>query len=109
MVVVSSFTGHQGNWAAYHADEILKLDSIYALTAYVRVSFSNGDLEGMNLYSLIKLDQFDKSLREYTHEFNSSYFYWKDDISVKAVAYLYIGGLRVGACRLNDQLASKQV
>ena len=51
----------------------------------------------MNLYSLIKLDRFDKSLREYTQEFNNSYSYWKGDISVKAAAYLYIGGLRVGA------------
>ena len=53
----------------------------------------------MNLYSLIKLDQFDKSLHEYTQEFNSSYSYWKDDISVKADAYLYIGGLKIGALR----------
>jgi hypothetical protein len=56
---VSSFTGHLGNWDANHADEILKLDGIDALTAYVRVSFSNEDLEGNNSYSLIKLDQFD--------------------------------------------------
>jgi len=65
-VVVSSFTGHLGNWAAYHADDICLLMSIVALTAYVRVSFSNEDLESMNLDSLIKFDQFDKSLHEYT-------------------------------------------
>ena len=98
-VVVSSFTGPLGNWAADHADEIFRLDSIDALTAYVRVSFSNEDLEGKNLYSLIKLDQFDKSLHEYTQEFNSSYSYWKDDISVKVAAYLYIGGLKNGSVR----------
>ena len=74
-----------GNWAADNADEILKLGNIDALTAYVRVSFSNEGLEGMNVYSLI--------------EFNRSYSYWKDDIYVKAVAYLYIGGLKVGALR----------
>jgi hypothetical protein len=45
-VVVSSFTGSLGNWAAVHADEIYKLESIDALTAYIRVSFSNEDLEG---------------------------------------------------------------
>jgi len=109
-VVVSSFTGHLGNWAADHADEILKLANIDALTAYIRVSFSNEDLESMNLYSLIKLNQFDKSLREYTHEFNSSYSYWKDDISVKAASYLYIGGLRVSWSlkgRLNYQLIGR--
>jgi hypothetical protein len=65
-VIVSSFTGHLSDWAANHADELLKLDNIDALTAYVRVSFSNEDLEGMHLYSLIKFDQADKSLHEYT-------------------------------------------
>ena len=71
--MVSSFTGSLGNWVAVHLDEIFRLDSIDALITYVRVSFSNEDLEGKNLYSLIKLDQVDKSLHEYTQEFNSSY------------------------------------
>jgi hypothetical protein len=43
---VSSFTGSLGNWAADHADEIYKLDSIDALTAYVRVSFFQRRLGG---------------------------------------------------------------
>ncbi len=55
-VVVSSFTGSLGNWAADHVDEIFKLNLIDALIAFVRVSFSNEDLEVKNLYSLIKLD-----------------------------------------------------
>jgi hypothetical protein len=96
-----------GNWAADPADEILKLGSIDALIAYVRVILSNEDLEGVNLSSLIKLDQFDKSLHEYTQEFNSSYSYWKDGISVKADAYLYIGGLKVGALRI-DLMTNKK-
>jgi hypothetical protein len=86
-------------WAADHANGIFKLDNIDAWSAYVCVSVSNEDLEGMNLYSLIKLDQFDKSLHEYTQEFNISYSYCKDDISVKAAAYLSIGGLKFGALR----------
>ena len=52
-----------------------------------------------NLYALIKLDQLDKSLYNYTHEFNSSLSFWKDDISIKAAAYTYIAGLKVGALR----------
>ena len=96
---MSFFTGHLGNWAAYHADEIFKLDNIHVLTEHVRVSFSNEDLESMNLYFLIELDQVDKSLHEHTQELDSSYSYWKDDTSVKAVGYLYIGGLKVGALR----------
>ena len=45
-VVVFSFTGSLGHWAADHADEIYKLDSIDALTAYVRVSFFQRGLGG---------------------------------------------------------------
>ncbi len=51
------------------------------------------------MYSLINLDQFDKSLHDYTQEFNRSYSYWKDDISVKVASYLYIGGLKNGSLR----------
>ena len=79
---MSSFTGELGNWVANNADEILKLDNIDALTAYVRLGFSNEDLEGKNLYSPIKLYQSDESLHEYTQEINNSYSYWKDDISI---------------------------
>ena len=67
--VLSSFTEPLGNWVEYHADEIFKLDSIDALTVYVRDSFFNGDLKGMNLYFLIKLDQFDKHVHKYTQDF----------------------------------------
>jgi hypothetical protein len=38
-VVVSSFTGSLGNWVADHAYDIFRLDSIDALTAYVRIGF----------------------------------------------------------------------
>ena len=55
----------------------------------------------MNLYFLIKLDQFDKFRHEYTHDFNDSYSYWKDDISIKVASYLYIGGLTIGALQAN--------
>ena len=92
---MSSFTGHLGNWDANHAYEMFELDNIDALTARVRVSFANENLEGKNLESLIKLDQFDKSLHEYMHEFNSSYSYWEDDIFIKIASHLFIGGLKV--------------
>ena len=58
-VIVSSFTGPLGDWAADHVDEILKLDFIDSLTTYVRVSFSNEDLAGKNSHSLIKSSKFD--------------------------------------------------
>ncbi len=70
---MSSFTGQLGNLAADHADEIFKLNPIDALTAYVRVSFSNEDLEEKKIYSLIELNLFDEILHECIREINSSY------------------------------------
>ncbi len=61
---MSSFTGPLGNRAAVHADEILKLNYIDTLTAYVRVSSSNENLEGYKIDYLIRLDKFDKTLYE---------------------------------------------
>ncbi len=58
-IVVSYFTEQLGDWVADHVDEIFKLNSVDALTAYVRVSFSDGDLKETILYSLIKLHEFD--------------------------------------------------
>ncbi len=86
-VMGSSSTEQLGNQVASHADEIAKLDSVDALTVHVRLSSSNEDLEDKNLYSLIKLDRFDKSLCEYTQEFTTSYNYWKDGIPKKVDAY----------------------
>ncbi len=44
--VVSSLTGQLSNRAADHADEIFKLNSVDALTAYVRVSSFTENLKG---------------------------------------------------------------
>ncbi len=85
------------------------MKSIDALTAYVLVSFFNEDLEGGKLYSLIKLDQSDKSLHDYALDFNSSYSSRKDDILVKVASYLCIGGLRNGSLRADVKLAFWQI
>jgi len=44
-VVVSSFKGQLGNWAANHVDDSFKLNIIDALTKYVGVACFNEDLE----------------------------------------------------------------
>ena len=75
---------------------IFNLDPIDALATYVRARSFNEDLEGKNLDSLIKSEQFVKYLIEYTREFIRSYHYWKDDILDKVAAYMHIGGLKVG-------------
>ncbi len=53
------------------------------------------------MYSLIQVKQNDKSLTAYTHEFNSAYSNWKNSTDVKAAVYIYIGGLKNGALRVD--------
>jgi hypothetical protein len=99
VILVSSFTGKLGNWASDHTAEIYALQTLDELISYVRVGFSIEDVEGKNLYSLIQVKQNDKSLTDYTQEFNNAYSYWKNSIDVKAAVYIYIGGLKNGALR----------
>jgi hypothetical protein len=108
VILVSSFTGKLGNWASDHTAEIYALQTLDELIAYVRVGFSIEDVEGKNLYSLIQVKQNDKSLTDYTQEFNSAYSYWKNSIDVKAAVYIYIGGLKNGALRA-DLMTNWQV
>ncbi len=72
-MLVSSFTRKLGNWASDHNTEIYELQTMEELINYVRVGFSIEDVEGKNLYYLIRLKQGDKSLTDYTQEFNNSY------------------------------------
>ncbi len=99
VVLVSSFTSKPGNWASDHSAEIYDLKTLDELIAYVRVVFPIEDVEGKNLYSLIRVQQGDRSLTDYTQEFNNSYAYWKGFIDIKAAVYIYIGGLKNGALR----------
>jgi len=100
IVAVSSFTGQLGNLALP-----ITPTTLLSSTTLMRLPHMPASLVPMkiwrlqNLYALIKLDQLDKSLYNYTHEFNSSLSFWKDDISIKAAAYTYIAGLKVGALR----------
>jgi hypothetical protein len=99
VVLVSSFTGKLGNWASDHSTEIYELTTIDDLIDYIRVGFSIEDVEGKNLYILLRLEQGEKSLHDYTQEFNTSYAWWKKSIDIKAAVYMYIGGLKNGALR----------
>ena len=97
--MVSSFTGKLGNWASDQSTEIYNLATVDDLIDYIRVSFSIEDVEGNNLYILLRLEQGEKSLHDYTQEFNTSYAWWKKTIDIKAAVYMYIGGLKNGSLR----------
>ena len=93
-IPVNSFAWKLGRWAFDNASLINELNTLSALGAFMQVSYViNEDLaaaEYFNLLALIDLDQHSESILEYTQEFNRSYDYWKNDISLKATTILYI-------------------
>jgi hypothetical protein len=97
--LVSSFTRKLGNWTSNHITEIYDLATVDDLIDYIRVGFSIEDVERKNLYILLRLEQIEKSLHDYTHEFSTSYAWWKKSIDIKAAVYMYIGGLKNGSLR----------
>ncbi len=72
-VLVSSFTGKLGNWASDHNTKIYDLATLDDLIDYIRIGFSIEDVEGKNVYILLRLEQGEKTLHDYTQEFNTSY------------------------------------
>ncbi len=82
-----------GNYVLDHGDEIFLPRLHWRIDGLRPCQVSNENLKSKNVYFLIQLYQFGKTLHEYTQKYNASYSYWKDDISVKVAAYLYIGGL----------------
>jgi hypothetical protein len=97
-ILVDSFAGKLGTWASETTTLINELKSISALGAFTEVNYKiNEDLaasEYVHLQYLIRLDQNGESLTKYTHAFNCSYGYLKNDISLKAEAIWYIKGLK---------------
>jgi hypothetical protein len=82
-VLVSSFTGKLGNWAPDHDTEIYELATVNDLIEYIRAGFSIEDIEGKSLYILLRLEQGEKSLHDYTQEFNTSYAWWKSPSTLR--------------------------
>ena len=99
VVLDSLFTGKFGNWASDRSAEIYDIKTLDELIAYMRVGFSIKDVEGGNLYSLIRIQQGNTSLTDYTQEFNNSLAYWKNSIDIKVAVYIYFGGLKNAALR----------
>ena len=99
VVLVSSFTRKQGKWASYHSTEIYNIATVDDLIDYIRVGFSIEDVEGKNVNILLRLEQGEKYLHDYTQEFDTSYAWWKKSIGIKAAVYVYIGELENGSFR----------
>ena len=97
-ILVDSFAEKLGSWASDNDKLINELNTVSALGAFIKHDYTiTEDLveaECFHLHSLIKLDQENGSLLEYTHAFNYSYGYLNNEISHKAASIWYIKGLK---------------
>ncbi len=63
------------------------------------------DYQAKNLNLLVKLEQGNSDVPDYTLKFNDYYRFWKPEVSEKIGTYLYIMGLRFGPLRADLILA----
>ena len=98
---MSSFIGKLGHWAQQNTEALYSLTFVTQLVDLVRSSFVIKDYQAENLNSLIKLEQGNLEISDYTRRFNDYHSFWKTDVSEKFATYLYIMGLRSGPLRAN--------
>jgi hypothetical protein len=99
LILMSSFIGKLGHWAQQNTEALYSLTSVTQLVDLVRSSFVIKDYQAENLNLLIKLDQGNSDVPDYTRKFNDYYSFWKPEVSEKFGTYLYIMGLRSGPLR----------
>jgi hypothetical protein len=99
LIVMASFSGKLGHWAQHHTEALYNLNSVSQLTDFVRSSFVIKDYQVEHLQHLVRIEQSNLDISEYTRKFNDSHSFWKSDISEKFSVYLFILGLRSGQLR----------
>jgi hypothetical protein len=96
---MSSFTRKFGHWAQQNTEVLHSLTSVTQLVYLERISFVIKDYQAENLNLLVKLEQGNSDVSDYTRKFNVYHSFWKSEISEKFGTYLYIMGLRFGPLR----------
>ena len=99
LILMSSFTGKLGHCAQQNIQALYSLTFVTQLVDLVRSSFVKKDYQAENLNLLVKLEQGNSDVPDYTQNFNDYYSFWKPEVSEKFVTYLYIMGLRSGSLR----------
>jgi hypothetical protein len=94
LILMSSFTGKLGQWAQQNTEALYSLTSVTQLVDLVMSSFVIKGYQAENLNFLVKLEQGNSDVPDYTQKFNDYYSFWKSDVSEKFGTYLYIMGLR---------------
>jgi len=99
LILMSFFTGKLGHWAQQNIEALYSLNYVTQLVDLVRSSFVIKDCQAKKMNLLVKLEQGNLDVPDYTRKLNDYYSFWKSEISEKAGIYLYIMGLRSGPLR----------
>ena len=73
LMLMSSFIGKLGHWAQQNTEALYILTSVTRLVDLVRSSFVIKDYQAENLIFLVKLEQGNLDVPEYTRKFNEYY------------------------------------
>jgi hypothetical protein len=73
LILMSSFTGKLGHWAQQNTEALYSLTSVTQLVDLVRSSFVIKDYQAENLNLLVKLEQGNSDVPDYTRKFNDYY------------------------------------
>lgn len=91
MMLAGCFTGKLGAWFGKNYSK-RTFNGVPELVKLIQTSFSIRDFQGENLIKLIRMQQSGK-LSSFIRAFNDAFDDWKDEISFKFAAYLFIYGL----------------
>ncbi len=81
LILMCSFTGKMGHWAQQNTEALYSLTSVTQLVDLVRSIFVIKDYQAENLNLLVKLEQGNSSVPDYTRKFNDYHSFWKSEIS----------------------------
>jgi hypothetical protein len=99
LILMCSFTRRLGHKAQQNTGALSSLTFVTQLVDLVRSIFLLKDYQAENLNFLVKLEQGNSNVPDYTRNFNDYHSFWKSEISKKNGTYLYIMGLRSGPLR----------
>jgi hypothetical protein len=71
LIIMSPFTGKEGHWAQKNTEALYSLTSVNQLVDLVRSSFVIKDYQAQNLNLLVKLEQGNSDVPDYTRKFNA--------------------------------------
>jgi len=83
LVLMSSFTVKLRHWAQQHIEALYSLTSVTQLVDLAMSSFVIKDYQAEKLNLLVKLEQDNSDVPDYTRKFNDYFSFWKPEVSQK--------------------------